>query len=192
MISKDSAIELSTALADELQRACTDVFATEITFRRPRQWLVSTVLVLELNSLEIDWDTFTDGFETVSCQSPLIHGLWSDDNQAIWLHMGLDVWQSTRLDRFCGSRVLSMLNNDPIDSTKRMQTIKVVPVTDDFEGGDRHLIDDTDAALQPSISVKPSQLKDLQVMAHHLRASLRLRSSDVSKVIRLLANYGMD
>lgn len=58
-------------------------------------------------------------------RSTVIDGFWNGEN-AVWLNMGLDVSQSTRLDRFAGSRILSMANNDALDSTTLVQTVKLV------------------------------------------------------------------
>ena len=90
--------------------------------------------------------------------------------------MGLAVWNSTRLDRFAGSRILSMANNDPIDSDKRMQTIKISE-------------SNTTNALE---LMDINHVQEYQTMVHFLRVSLRLGHSDATKIVSLLVDQGVE
>lgn len=173
-----SAPELATRLVDELSNA---IALDDIRIDEPPQWLAGTVL--ELSVATGDWQEVVDILGDLSKQSPLVHGFWKDQG-AIWLHMGLDVWQSTRLDRFSGSRILTAANNDPINSTKRMQTLKLVQI-------DSH-VKRKKSTLTPAATLSSVQLTVYQTMAHFLRASLRLGARDISKVVRLLAKYEVD
>ena len=180
--------DLAATLAQELASACSTIFDTEITFDCPNQWLLSTVLDLRVKT-DMPWYELIEGIEEVVNHCPLVHDVWI--NNHVWLHMGLDIWQSTRLDRFGGSRVLSMANNDALDSPKRVQTIRLTSATE------RHITrprstrkESSKIGLLEFTSI--SSLKAYQTMAHFLKASLRLSSSDISRVIRILMDNGLE
>ena len=171
----DASAELTLALTTELRTLSSNVFEGNIDIRSSDKWLVGTILELGVVT-GLKWADLVEGFSEIASLSPLIHGFWTDDS-AIWLHMGLNVWKSTRLDRFAGSRVLSMANNEAMNSIKRMQTVKLVLIDDDYP------------ALSSDTSI---DLNGYQTMVHYLRASLRLGAADTSRVVRLLAEQGVE
>ncbi|KAK3717462.1 hypothetical protein LTR37_005852 [Vermiconidia calcicola] len=134
--------------------------------------------MLELSAggnVDVTYSELTPGFEVLSTQPPLIHGFWVDE-EATWLHMGLDVWQSTRLDRFAGSRVRSVVDNDAIASPKRMQTLR--------------LMEDKQYAPPKKTLITPT-LGQYQTTVHFLMASLRLGRADTTELIHLLVVNGI-
>ena len=86
--------------------------------------------------------------------------------------MGLDVYRSTRIDRLRGSRVLSMLNDAPLDSEYRLQLVKV-----DFSA-----LGPISAAGRSYYNIEG--ILDQQRVTNFLAASLRLAPADVTQVIR--------
>ena len=92
------------------------------------------------------------------------------------LHKGPGVWQSTRLDRFAGSQVRSVANNDAIASPKRMQTFT--------------LVENTQYASPTRTLIAPT-LDQYQTMVYLLKASPRLGPADTTEVIHLLAVNGI-
>lgn len=108
--------------------------------------------------------------------SDMIHLHWFEtrgsrpEETEIYIRMGRDVWQSTRCDRFRGSRILSMLNDSPADSTKRLQTIKLV------RGAGSGIL------AYHGKDVK-RQHEHFRLMAHFLRMSLGLCPRDIGSFI---------
>lgn len=106
-----------------------------------------------------------------SALSDMVHSYsFSITGDIIYLRMGQDVWQSTRCDRFRGSRILSPMNDNPADSTKRLQTIKIVRGSGngvlDYEGGDVQ-----------------GQHQHFRLKAHFLRMCLGLCPKDIGRFI---------
>jgi len=107
------------------------------------------------------------GLEAATSRTDMIHGPWRGKDHVSLILMGMDVWRSTRLLRLQSSRHFFILNNDLLDSTKRMQTVWI-----------------------SQKSESESETAETQDMAHFLRASLRLNAQDVSLVLATLQELG--
>lgn len=156
--------QVALHLCRELERTC-GLASNSIDVQIP--CLLDTEILAHVSD-EL-WESFTEAIDARCHGSEKIHGHWSEndeDVEAVFVRMGIDVWQSTRCDRFKGSRIMSMANNDPVDSPNRLQTIKVVKASTPVE--------------------KTSVTPEHQLMAHFLRAGIRLNSTDISKVMRTI------
>ncbi|KAK4621630.1 hypothetical protein CLAFUW4_07400 [Fulvia fulva] len=134
-----------------------------------KTWLLSSVLAIHVS---IELGDVLEALDAKASSSTLIHGYWHEEQDSVYVLMGQDVWQSTRCDRHAGSRVMTMVNNDPLDSVKRMQVIKLHTVP---------------AEPGPCPGAMEHNGTELQVLAHFLRASLRLNPFDLSIVVTALA-----
>lgn len=174
---QDIAKELIDALANEILEVSSLVFEEDkpLVLRRPARWIVGTVLSLQAEAA-FAWDDLVERLRETTTRSSLIYGFWQGNN-AVYLHMGLGVWKSTRLDRFAGSRIRSVANNAPVVSDQRMQMIRISssPPTNFNE-----------------IVASPQVMKEYQLMAHVLRVSLRLGPSDTGRVLGFLADHGVE
>jgi hypothetical protein len=173
--SPSTAAQLQQALIHELSGRIKDILGEDIAFDAPAQWLVGTVLELGVIAPPETWMRILGELDEVLKTSSIMHGYWLDDH-ALWIQMGLHVWQSTRLDRYSGSRILSVSNSIPMCSFDRLQTLRLVRVNQagtwnrDF------------TVLEHS---------DAQTMVHFLRTSLRLRVVDITRITQLLAGAGV-
>ncbi|EON64920.1 hypothetical protein W97_04154 [Coniosporium apollinis CBS 100218] len=135
-----------------------------------------------------EWDDFKEllvSIRQLAQDSNLVHSTWTeidDDNDepALWLLMGHEVWQSVRQDRLRGSRIWSVSNNLPLNSPSRTQTvvlrraISVLPVEDERSyRTEKHF---------------NSHRAVYQNIAWFLQASLRLNPQDTSEVLTYLCD----
>lgn len=98
-----------------------------VEFRVPCEVYLSAEIPIQVKlSSGLPWLDFVSAFDDAASQSDMIHGYWTTKaNDELCVLMALDVWRSTRLDRLVGSRILNMVNNDALDSPKRMQALKL-------------------------------------------------------------------
>ncbi|CZT21742.1 uncharacterized protein RCC_07607 [Ramularia collo-cygni] len=172
-----AAVQLALELKAELQKTCGLLFPPVDLLPT---WLLSTEMTLKLSD-DDDWDLFVQELDAYASHSSKIHGHWrieDDTEDAVYILMGRDVWQSTRCDRFAGSRVISVENNDAVDSTNRMQTMRVVNRSSDCNRGIYH--------------VPAGQTTTYQTFAHLFRTALRLGPRDTGNMIDICAKYGLN
>ncbi len=168
-------MELKDRLVAEITRLFEDVLGTQVMLVSPKVWLVGTNLELTASLPEDDWQTIIHSLEYLAETSHMVHGVWTSGADLL-LFMGLDVWQSTRLDRLSGSRVFSMTNNSPLDSHDRMQRIKISRST-------------SATFLQhdlASYNLPEGALREYQAMVHFLRSSRRINTGHLTALIMLL------
>lgn len=157
-----TAAELAATLRAELEQ----VLAVKLT-QKHESWLVGTELIITVPA--ISWQGVQESLDSVVEFSPMIHGHWADGEDALFVLMGVDVWQSTRCDRFFGSRIHNIANNDAVASTKRMQLVRL-------------------EARKRGKSSQHDYIDTHQLMVHVLKASARLSAPDLGLVVNLLAD----
>ncbi|EME77949.1 uncharacterized protein MYCFIDRAFT_79193 [Pseudocercospora fijiensis CIRAD86] len=161
--------DLADSFRNELERLCNLVDCIEMA-RASKYWILDTVLELKIDPRR-GLDFILRLGDRVA-NSSRIHGFWLEDGgSTVFIRMGEDFWQSTRCDMFQGSRAISAANNDPVDSPRRIQTVRV------FCGK----------------SIRELEwrfTKEHEIMAHFLRISLRLNHRDITIVMRSLAGIG--
>lgn len=163
---------LMNDLKEEIEHICGITIGS--TTILSNNWIPGTELTIGVPTSV--WKRVRSGISERVSFSDMIHLYWSETRGQwpvetdIYLRIGRAVWQSTRDDRFRGSRILSILNNDPIGSSNRLQTVKLVRGSGtgvlQYEGGDidgRHRL--------------------FHLIAHFLEISLRLSPRDIGNFI---------
>lgn len=104
-----------------------------------------------------------------------MHGYWVDEaSDTIVAHVGSDIWQTTRADRYSGLRAWNSTNGDTPVTINCVQTIVI------------GLPDDTHHCLE-MFEATPEIVEEYQAMAHFLRSSLRLSPRNVTFVLHFLS-----
>lgn len=115
--------ELNRVLAEAL-----DLGEDTIHLKLPPYVILDAEIVFAVASLpsQLSWAGLVNVMDDAAPLSNLMHGQWAEDENSLSIWMGLGIWNSTRADRLPGSRVLSILNNGPLDSPQRKQLVRLV------------------------------------------------------------------
>ncbi|KAH0341787.1 hypothetical protein KCU81_g6010, partial [Aureobasidium melanogenum] len=165
----------------DLEQAFKRFLPSDITFIQPPRCctLLGGEIVLQVGELPggVTFDDLAASFVKVAQTSKLIISSWvAADGTSLHAKVALDAWKSTRVDRYTGSRIHDMGNNQEIFSFNRPQTIKITP-------GKHHGC--------PNVLLEDQQFQEYQTMSLHLMTSLRLSPQDNSAILHHLANHGL-
>lgn len=107
--------DVARLLTKEPKRLLNEALPTAkgtVKLEAPHEALLNTEIVVEVDiSRKVRWSDILSAFAPAAALSNMIHGHWTSGDE-LHVVMGLDVWRSTRLDRFTGSRIVSLANND--------------------------------------------------------------------------------
>lgn len=122
--------------------------------------MIGTLLHVQVSCID---DDLLDRIQAVAIHREVVRAMWRDPD-SLYLHIGFDSWAYTRTDRYEGSRVLGAQHDLPLSSVQTVQLVKLSL---------------TSASLYIFI-------KAYQQMAWFLKASLRLNTFEITRVIETL------
>ena len=110
-------------------------------------------------------------FDRAAKTSSVIQSHFVDNAGSRTIHVkaGYDILQSIRNDRKSGSKVHSILNNDPFSSDRRMQLISIVRKYESYVEGSADL---------------PRRIfKERQLVASYMHFTLRMNPRDITELL---------